>query len=215
MSSDLRVFNADDHPILRKGVSDLLIGTAGIKWVGSASNGEEALASIRSIQPEVAILDIEMPFLSGIDVAKTLLKEGSKTKFIILTLYKDETLFHEAMELGIRGYLLKESSEKEIVDCVITVGTGMPYVHPIMSRFLLARRTSKHELLEHLTDHEINILKLISRQMTSTQIAEMLFISQSTVGNHRSNISKKLDLGGEQNGLLKWAIENKSLLNSA
>lgn len=215
MHSTLRIFNADDHPILKKGISDLIIETDGMEWVGSAGDGQEALEKIRIIQPDVAILDIEMPQISGIDVAKTLITEKSTTKFIMLTLYKNETLFHKAMELGIKGYLLKESSEKEILDCVRSVGEGTVYVHPAMSQYLLSRKTIKNDLFENLSSREINILKLISEQKTSSQIAEMLFITQKTVGNHRSNISKKLGLVGEQNGLLKWAMEHKSTLDLA
>ncbi|MFT7546033.1 MAG: DNA-binding NarL/FixJ family response regulator [Gammaproteobacteria bacterium] len=156
-----------------------------------------------------------MPNHSGVDVAKILIAEGSKTKFVILTLYKDETLFHKAMELGIKGYLLKESDEKEIIDCVISVGSGMVYVHPTMSQYFISKRTVKNEVLGRLSDHEVNILKLISQQKTSAQIADMLFISLKTVGNHRSNISKKIELVGEQNGLLKWAMEHKGMLDLA
>ncbi|MFT6728210.1 MAG: DNA-binding NarL/FixJ family response regulator, partial [Flavobacteriales bacterium] len=94
MPSKIRVFNADDHPILRKGISNLLIDSDELDWVGSASDGQEALDKIRSLRPDIAILDIEMPNHSGVDVAKILIAEGSKTKFVILTLYKDETLFH-------------------------------------------------------------------------------------------------------------------------
>jgi DNA-binding NarL/FixJ family response regulator len=215
MPSKIRVFNADDHPILRKGISNLLIDSDELDWVGSASDGQEALDKIRSLRPDIAILDIEMPNHSGVDVAKILIAEGSKTKFVILTLYKDETLFHKAMELGIKGYLLKESDEKEIIDCVISVGSGMVYVHPTMSQYLISKRTVKNEVLGRLSDHEVNILKLISQQKTSAQIADMLFISLKTVGNHRSNISKKIELVGEQNGLLKWAMEHKGMLDLA
>ncbi len=207
----IRVFNADDHPILRKGVSDLLRETEDMEWVGSAADGNEAMNKIRALRPDVAVLDIEMPHCSGTHVAETLLKENIGTEFILLTLFKDETLFHKAMDLGIKGYLLKESSEKEILDCIRAVYSGLPYVNPGLTHFLINRKKEK-SILEVLSDHEINILKLIARQKTSTEIADMLFISPKTVSNHRSNISKKLNLSGEQNALLKWALENRDLL---
>ncbi len=208
----IRVFNADDHPILRKGITDLLIESEDMEWAGSAENGKEALQKIRAIQPDVALLDIEMPHHSGLEVAKTLLEEGIKTVFVLLTLFKDETFLHNAIRMGIKGYLLKESSEKEILDCIRTVHRGQSYVNPSLTHYLIANNNSKDNVLSNLSDHEVNILKLIAKQKTSAEIADMLFISPKTVSNHRSNISKKLELTGEQNGLLKWAIEHRELL---
>lgn len=207
----IKVFNADDHPILRKGVSNLLVETRDIDWTGSAGDGQEALEKIRTIQPDVAILDIEMPHLTGLEVAETLLKEGIKTAFVLLTLFKDETFFRNAMAMGIKGYLLKESSEQEILDCIRSVHQGRAYVNPSLTHFLISQ-PNKTTILNKLSNHEINILKLIARQKTSAEIADMLFISPKTVGNHRSNIGKKLNLVGEQNGLLKWAMANRDLL---
>lgn len=208
----IKVFNADDHPILRKGITDLLKETEGLQWVGSAENGKEAIEKIRSIQPDIVLLDIEMPHYSGLEVAQILLDEGIKTEFILLTLFKDESLFRNAIAMGIKGYLLKESSEKEIVDCIQSVYRGWPYVNPSLSQYLFSSQKSKDNILGNLSEHELNILKLIAAQKTSSEIADMLFISPKTVSNHRSNISKKLKLTGVQNGLLKWAIENRDLL---
>ena len=209
---NIKVFNADDHPLLRKGVSNLLAETHDIDWVGSAENGKEALEKIRAIQPDVAILDIEMPHLSGLEVAKILLAENCKTAIVLLTLFKDETFFHNAINIGVKGYLLKESSEAEILTCIRSVHQGKPYVNANLSYMLLNLQKDANPVLDNLSKHEINILKLIARQKTSAEIADMLFISPKTVGNHRSNISKKLSLKGEQNGLLKWAIEHRELL---
>lgn len=208
----IKVFNADDHPILRKGVSNLLAETPDINWVGSAGDGQAALDKIRAIQPDVAVLDIEMPHLSGLEVVKILLEEGSKTNFVLLTLLKDESFFQSAMEIGIKGYLLKESSEQEILDCIRSVHAGRPYVNPSLTHFLFNLQKTNTTVLDNLTKQEINILKLIARKKTSAEIADMLFISIKTVGNHRTNIGKKLDLKGEQNGLLKWAMEHRNLL---
>lgn len=208
----INVFNADDHPILRKGVTDLLKEADDMNWVGSAENGRDALDKIRAIRPDVAILDIEMPYYSGIEVAKTLLQEGTRTNFIVLTLFKDEHFFKNAIAVGIKGYLLKESSEKEILDAVRSVNRGQPYVNSNLTHLLLKKNDAENEILSGLSAHEVNILKLVAMQKTTTEIASMLFISPKTVSNHRTNISKKLSLSGQQNGLLKWAIENKSVL---
>ena len=208
----IRVFNADDHPILRKGIIDLLKETEGIQWAGSAADGQEALDKIRTIQPDIAILDIEMPHFTGLEVAQKLIAEKISTKFVLLTLFKDEQFFKRAMEIGVNGYLLKESSEKEILDCIKTVYSGKSYVNSSLTHYLIDNNKKKNSLLERLTKHEINILKLIAQQKTSVEIASMLFISPKTVGNHRTNISKKLELTGVQNGLLKWAIEHREEL---
>lgn len=208
---DIKVFNADDHPILRKGVSDLIQQTVGLEWIGSADNGTTALEKIRQLRPDVAILDVEMPHLTGLEVAETLIQEGLNTEFVILTLFKEERLFRKAMMAGIKGYMLKESREDEIIAAVKSVYQGRAYVNASLTHWLLSPQKSEQSLLDLLSDQEINILKLIAREKTSAEIAEMLFISPKTVSNHRRNIGKKLNLGGEQNGVLKWAIQNQHL----
>jgi DNA-binding NarL/FixJ family response regulator len=208
----IRVFNADDHPILRKGVTDLIIDTPNLEWVGSAENGEEALEKIRTIKPDIAILDIEMPKLSGIEAARQLIADSVNTSIILLTLFKDEALFNNAVRMGVKGYLLKESSTNEIVDCIYAVYAGRFYTNSTLTHMLVNQSSQESDVLSQLTKHEINILKLISYRKTSSEIADMLFISPKTVANHRSNISKKLNLDGQQNGLLIWALEHKDEL---
>lgn len=166
------------------------------------------------MKPDVAILDIEMPHHTGLEVAQMLLEESISTRFVLLTLFKDGTLLRKAIEIGVKGYLLKESSEQEILDCIHSVAKGSTYVNPSLTQYLIPLTKKENPLLEKLTKHEINILKLIAHQKTSTEIASMLFISPKTVSSHCSNIGKKLELTGVQNGLLKWAIENRSLLDN-
>jgi DNA-binding NarL/FixJ family response regulator len=207
-----KVFNADDHPILRKGVTDLINQSPELHWVGSASDGAEALEKIRAIRPDVAILDVEMPHKTGLEVAKILLEEGIPTKFILFTLFKDKEFLTQSLDIGIKGYLLKESSEREILECIRFVSEGKPYISACMTQYLIQTKSSNNGILDTLSEHEVNILKLVAIQKTTNDIADMLFISPKTVANHRTNISKKLGLDGQQNGLLKWAIENKGLL---
>ena len=209
----IRVYNADDHPILRKGITDLIQEAAELEWVGSAKDGKKALKEIRSLVPDIAVLDIEMPYHTGLDVAETLLKEGLETRFVVLTLYKEEELLNKAFKVGVKGYLLKESSERDILACIHAVAEGRLYVDPSLTQYLALQKRDKGDVFANLSDHEIDILRLISRQKTSAEIADMLFISPKTVANHRSNISKKLNLAGVQNGLLKWAIEHKESLD--
>lgn len=203
--------NADDHPMLRKGVTDLIIQTADIEWVGSAADGKEAIEKIQLLKPDVAILDIEMPYFNGIEVAQNLIKEKTLTKFILLTLFKDESFLKNALKAGIHGYLLKDSSENEIITAIRSVYEGKTYISTALTSILIGNNNDDN-LLNQLSSQEINILKLVAKQKTSVEIADMLFLSTKTVANHRANISKKLQLSGEQNGLLKWAIEHKDKL---
>jgi len=207
-----RVFNADDHPMLLKGIIDLIRNTEGLEWVGSAGDGREALAKIRNLNPDIAILDIEMPYMNGLEVAKTLIAEGCETGIILLTLFKEESFLRNAISTGVKGYLLKESSEKEILDCIESVSKGQIYVNPKLTHILLDSKAKEHQIFDILSKQELNILKLIASHKTSAEIADMLFISPKTVGNHRSNITKKLELSGEQNSLLKWALDHKDLI---
>ncbi|MFK7935892.1 MAG: response regulator [Saprospiraceae bacterium] len=207
----IKVFNADDHPMLRKGVTDLIKESPDLEWVGSAANGQEAIEKIRALRPEIAILDIEMPHYSGIEVAKILLAEGTPTRFIIFTLFEDENFLRNALAVGIKGYLLKDSSETEMLAAIRTVHAGKPYVNPNLAHILSTPKTETPPLLAKLTAHEFNILKLIAQHKTSNEIANMLFISPKTVGNLRTKISKKLELDGKQNALLKWVMEHKEL----
>lgn len=208
----ISVFNADDHPALRRGVTALLNEVNDFQWVGSAADGQEALEKIQHLAPDVALLDMEMPHLTGLEVATQLIAAGSSTKFVILTLHKNRTLLHEALHKGIKGYLLKESKEHEIIACIRSVVTGKPYVNASLTHFLMPTSDDASSPLRDLSEHERNILKLVAREKTSREIADMLFISPKTVANHRNTISKKLGLAGVQNGLLKWAISNRALL---
>jgi len=209
----IRVYNADDHPIFRKGISDLIEGAAELEWVGSAKDGKVAIEEIRILVPDVAVLDMEMPCHTGFEVVQTMVAEGIDTHFIVLTLHKEAALLDKALKMGVKGYLLKESSERDILACIHAVAEGRVYVDPSLTQYLALQKKDKGDALANLSDHEVDILRLISRQKTSAEIADMLFISPKTVANHRSNISKKLNLSGVQNGLLKWAIDHKGSLD--
>lgn len=209
----IRVYNADDHPIFRKGISDLIQEAAELEWVGSAKDGKVALEDIRSLVPDIAVLDMEMPYQSGLDVVQTLVEEGIDTHFIVLTLHKEAAVLDNALKMGAKGYLLKESTERDILACIHAVAEGRVYVDPSLVQYLALQKKDKGDALAVLSDHEVDILRLISRQKTSAEIADMLFISPKTVANHRSNISKKLNLAGVQNGLLKWAMQHKGSLD--
>lgn len=209
---NIRVLNADDHPMLRNGIVQLLTQTEGIDWVGSASDGREALEKTLSLKPDIALLDIEMPYLSGIELCQKIRDAGLKTRIILLTLFKESAYIKAAFNEGAMGYLLKEANGNEIISCIKSVHSGKRYVSPSLTDVILDSNRVEDTVLSRLTEHEINILKLIAKNKTSKEIADMMFLSIKTIANHRNNISKKLELDGQQNALLKWVLENKENL---
>lgn len=215
MNQEINLIIADDHPIFRKGLKDIMKYEPKINILGEANNGLEAIELIERTKPDIAILDIEMPGKTGLEVAQYMHDQGLLVKIIILTMYKEQRTFQEALKYGIRGYLLKENAIDEVIRSVKRVADNHMYISPLLSEFLVNQPQSnaKAPFVEVLTKQEITILKLISKQKTSREIAEELFISIRTVENHRSNICKKLDLKGA-NSLLKFAIEHKDDLSA-
>lgn len=217
MSEKIRVIIADDHPIFRNGLKQIITDDGDISVIGEAGDGEKALQLIKELYPDIAVLDLHMPEKNGLQILKDKSVDKKKTKFVFLTMYKEEDMFNEAMEHGIMGYVLKESATNDIVDCIKTVSRNQYYISPLISGYLIKRNESLKKLeakkpaLKNLTATELKILKLIAENKTSREIAEELFISYRTVENHRTNISGKLNLHGSHS-LIKFAIKNKSLL---
>lgn len=217
MKENQSILVADDHPLFRAGVVSVL-KDKGYNICGEASNGEEALTMLKSLTPDFLILDMDMPKLNGIRVLEQLEAVSPVTKAVFLTMYKEEKLFNKVMDLGVRGYILKESAVLEIHNCLEAICRGEYFISPALSSFLVQRLKKKealkseHKGLESLTEVEKKILTYIAQSMTSNQIAEKLFISRRTVDKHRENICDKLDIHGSLN-LVKFAIENKHSLS--
>lgn len=215
MDKEITVIIADDHPIFRNGLRQMLNEEDGIKIIGEAENGKKALELIREKNPDIAILDIDMPRMTGLEVLKQLKEEN--VKVIFLTMYCEEDIFEEAMNLGVKGYVIKDSAVSDIIDSIYSVIDDRYYISPSMSDLLVNRKKkfselkSKNPKLDDLTLSEKKILKYIAENKTSKEIAELLFVSHRTVENHRANISGKLNLKGIHS-LVKFAIENKNML---
>jgi len=206
------VIVADDHPIFRKGLIDILSSIEVLEIVAEVADGLAAYQLILSKRPDIAILDIEMPGLSGLDVCNKVLKEKSDTKFILLTMHREKDFFNNAMEIGVMGYLLKDNAITELMVCIEKVLKGEKFVSPGIENLLVTQnKVSEMPGLKMLTATEKIILKLISESKTSPEIAALLFVSPNTIDNHRSNIVKKLRLEGK-NSLLKFAIQSKNSL---
>lgn len=216
MDEVIRVLIADDHPIVRKGLRQSIEEDPGLKVIAEAADGESALALIKKHRPQVAVLDIDMPKMDGLQVARELARQKIETNIIFLTFHADEELFRAAMSLGSKGYILKDSASQEIVAGVHAVAAGRPYISSTITAGLLQPREApvqKDTLTSRLTPTERRIMLLIAEGKSSKEIGAALSIHYRTVENHRTNMCRKLNLEGEgANALLRFALQNKHLL---
>lgn len=205
------VLLADDHPITRKGIREVLQDESNVQVRWEAKDGTSALSLIREHQPQLAILDIDMPGMNGLEVTAAVQAENLPTYCIILTMYDRESMFRRALDYGALGYVMKDSAVLDISEAVKQVLAGRHYISPSLSSFLLKPQgySPKKTGVELLTFSEKNILKLISQNKTSQEIADELFISIRTVDTHRSNICSKLGIKGT-NSLVRFAFEHKT-----
>ena len=215
----ISVVIVDDHPLFRAGLKQVIQSDARFKLLAEAETGGEAMRLIGDLVPDLAVLDVNLPDMTGLEIADTLRAEGIGTRFVVLTMLKDEHAFNKAMNLGIDGYVLKENAGTEIVSCMVAVAEGQAYVSPSLTGFLLRRRGKAETLATHkpgladLTTAERRILKRIAQKKTSREIAAELHVSPRTVETHRTNICTKLSLKGT-NSLLQFALENRESLSS-
>jgi DNA-binding NarL/FixJ family response regulator len=212
----IRILIADDHPTLRKGLRLTIEEDPGLKVVGEAGDGETALTLLKKLRPDVAVLDIEMPKLDGLSVAREAMRQGLTVKTIFLTLHMDEDMFRAAMDLGSKGYILKDSAAQEIVAGVRSVAAGRPYYSSAIAAQMLQRRETPDKassLAGQLSPTERRIMQLIGNGKSSKEIGAELSIHYRTVENHRTNICRKLALEGEgANALLRFALQNRNRL---
>ncbi|MBX3747700.1 MAG: response regulator transcription factor [Verrucomicrobiae bacterium] len=217
MTSPHELILADDHPVFRRGLADVLREEPSVRVVGEAGDGEEALALIRARRPAVAILDVHMPKRTGLEVARALKEEGHPTRVVLLTMHEDPEFLEAAMDLGVCGYVLKENAVTDVLAALKTVLEDRIYISPTMSGLVARRAGERASLkrekpgLDRLTPAERRILRLIADDKTTKEIAGVLGISVRTVDTHRQNMSHKLHLEGAHS-LLKFAFANRSRL---
>ncbi len=217
MGNKIKILVADDHPLMRRGLKTVLESEDNFEVIAQAANGIEAYDKLNKLNCDIVTLDVEMPEMNGIELARKIIEENIKTKIVFITMYKDEDMFNEAMDIGACGYVLKENAVDDIVDCVKEVSKGSYYISPLISKYLINRQKKFQSLsnnspsINDLTKAERKVLRLVAQNKTSRVIGEELFISSKTVENHRTNISRKLNLSGSHS-LIKYAIEHKSLL---
>lgn len=203
----MKILIADDHPFTLQGTKSF-VESYGYKVIDTCSNGVSALNLITLHHPDIAILDINMPGLDGLDVSKKVQEGKLKTKIVLLTMHKEMTIYKKANEYGIHGYILKEHAHTELEKCLTEIKKGNRYVSEHLEEELIVDVINGDDELSKLTLSERKIVELIAQQKTSKQIADMLFLSERTVEGHRSNIITKLGLPKEKNILLIWAIQN-------
>ena len=212
---DTTIILADDHPLLRLGLREIIHQHAGFRIIAEAGNGERALELIEQLRPDIAILDIDMPKRTGIEVVKQILERKIPTEVIILTMHDETSFFEKALDLGVMGYVLKESVEHEICTAIESVHNGKAYFSPSFSNIFLKYNHHSQEGAEKklgisdLTPTERKVLDMVADNKTTKEIADILFVSERTIESHRSSICTKLDLHG-QNALLRYAITFKN-----
>lgn len=213
----IRIMIADDHPIFSRGLRQVVMGDPTFELVAEAQDGEAALLQIAEQRPDVAVLDIDMPKKDGFDVVRAMEQRKLSSGVVFLTMHKDEELFNGAMNLGVRGYVLKESAFSELVDSIKAVAGGGHFVSPSLSTYLMNRR-KRHQTLEEerpglkdLTAAERRVVELIAAGMGTSDVARELCVSIRTVENHRSHICSRLNLQG-RDALLRFALTHKSEL---
>lgn len=200
---------ADDHPLVLKGLQDFLV-EKGYNVTASETDGKKAYDSIIKNHPDIAVLDIRMPLMTGIEIAKACKDNNILTKIILITFEKDETLYRQAKSLNVSGYILKEFALVEIENCIKAVNNDGTYFSEQLTEHLLPEE--KPEILETLTPTEKKVLYFIAQNKTAKEIGDLLFISNRTVEKHKSHIIRKVKLESKHSSLFLFAKEYESFL---
>jgi DNA-binding NarL/FixJ family response regulator len=219
MTHAITVLIADDHPIFRTGLRQVIEADAAVRVVAEAGTGDEALAAIESVRPDVSVLDIDMPGRDGLEVARALRDRRSPTRVVFLTLHKDAVFLNAALDVAAHGYVLKDSAAAEIAVAIRSVHGGQRYVSPVLSGLLINRSQGADALVKavpslgSLTPTEMKVLTLIAEIKTTKEIADALCLSPRTVEHHRTSIAGKLELRGH--ALTRFAVKHQSALRNA
>ena len=205
MNDRIRVFLADDHAVVRKGI-EALIGTEdGMEVVGSAANGEEAIAGVARLEPDVILLDLQMPHVSGLEAIAQIKERDPAARILVLTSFSDDDNVFSAIKAGALGYILKDASPHDLLVAISNVHAGRSSLDPEIALRVIHELNKPSRLpptKEPLTEREMQILQLVARGMSNHQIAEELVISERTARTHTSNILAKLHLANRTQAAL-------------
>ncbi|QXP53124.1 response regulator transcription factor [Cellulophaga sp. HaHa_2_1] len=211
MTNAITLVVADDHPLLLKGLIDEL-KSYNYNILATATNGAQALDKIIRLEPAIAILDEEMPMLTGFEVIKKCREENIPTKFIILTSHKEKAFVYKAKTLEISGYIIKDEPFQELHKCIQSVRTGVPYFSTLFSDVFENEVVPQLKKIKLLSPSERTILRLVAQGKSSKEIGALLSVSNRTVEKHRANIISKLELAPVMDALLLWTKEYREFL---
>ena len=205
MSAPLRILIGDDHPLLRSGLRGLL-ERQGLTVVGEAADGKKAVDAARQLKPDVAVLDVSMPILSGLEAARTIQAEGLVRGVVLLTVHREDHYVLEALRAGVRGYVLKSQAPEDVATAIRQVAQGGVYLSPGLSEVLLdAYVKGREPIKDPLSPRELQVLQLVAEGRTTKEVAVVLDISVKTADSHRTRLMRKLDIH-ETAGLVRYAI---------
>jgi two-component system, NarL family, response regulator NreC len=201
----IRIVLADDHNLVRQGLRSLL-EREGFNVVGEASDGQEVVERIRTLHPEIAVMDITMPILNGLDAAREIGRSCPKTKTILLTQHEEGQYISEALEVGVKGYVLKDQVASDLIEAIRQVSRGHVYLSPGVSGAVMeAYRSKSNKPKDPLTAREKQVLQLIAEGKSTKDVASLLNISVKTAESHRTRLMRKLDIH-ETASLVRYAV---------
>lgn len=208
----IKVMIVEDHSMIREGIKQLLELETDIQVVGGFSDARSALDRFPSLKPDVTLMDINMPQMSGLDAVACIKEIDPTARIIMLTIHNDREYLFRALENGAAGYILKDSEASVLIEAVRSVHSGQTYIQPSMAKELITEfkriRSGSDDPRDQLTDREREVLKLLSKGMLNKEIANKLYISEKTVKNHISSIFRKLDVQDRTQAAV-YAIKNK------
>ena len=217
MKDKSRVVIVDDHPIFRRGLKETIESERSFVVVGEAEDSESALNQIKSLRPDVAVVDLQLPKMGGLELVRAVCSLARAPAVIVLTMHSEEGIFNAAMDAGAQGYILKDNAVGDVLVGLKAVAAGGVFISPSVAGYLVRRRQRASSLKEEkkglvsLTPTEQRVLRLVAENKTNKEIGRELFISHRTVETHRSHICEKLQLSGSH-ALLQFAVEHRSQL---
>jgi DNA-binding NarL/FixJ family response regulator len=211
----LRILVADDHDLLRRGVKTLLLSHAGWEVCGEANTGREAVTKSEELKPDIVILDIGMPDLNGMEAARRIRKASANTEILILSMHYSDQLVREIVDAGVRGYIVKSDSDRDLISAVETLANHKPFFAPQVTEVILGRfntggpvKEVPDLIRERLTAREREIVQLLAEGKSSKEVASSLGISVKTAETHRANVMHKLEIHNVSE-LVRYAVRNQ------